>query len=196
MSLKPLITSDRIECIDKDLGLWKVRGFFPESLLQYISKSISSKNFIENQFFSENKLSFFSESTLDSNHLPQLQLILNDQNLLSDLNSHFSGLELNSCTFRVYKFKPDSGNEFTWHNDLSPGRKIGFSVNLSPLKFEGGVFKMRRVNDSNSCVSFTNNTRGDALFFRISAELEHCLTSVTGMNERTACAGWFITKQP
>src|SRR5689334_5787201 len=92
---------------------------------------------------------------------------------------------------RIYRFVPNSGHYDSWHNDNGNGRLVAMSVNLSLRGYEGGVFQLREWSSKRILAEIANTGWGDATLFRISGELEHQVTEVTGEQPKTAFAGWF-----
>jgi hypothetical protein len=97
---------------------------------------------------------------------------------------------------RIYRFIPNSGHYDSWHNDNGNGRLVAMSLNLSPRGYEGGVFQLREWSSKRILAEIANTGWGDATLFRISGELEHRVTEVTGENPKTAFAGWFKSGNP
>jgi hypothetical protein len=91
---------------------------------------------------------------------------------------------------RIYRFA-DPGQYDSWHDDVSgSSRLVGMSVNLSPEPYEGGLFRIRRRGSAEIIRELPNTIPGDAIFFRISTDLQHIVTPVEGI-PKTAFAGWF-----
>jgi len=132
----------------------------------------------------------FSELVQPKTHLQKLDHMMHDPALIKFISDQSLTPNLVKCDIRIYKFLPRADNKFGWHKDLVDGRTIGFSVNLTKEPFEGGVFHIRKT-DLSASFSIQNLGYGDAIFFRIAPDLEHCVTTVTGHVERIACAGWF-----
>ena len=65
------------------------------------------------------------------------------------------------------------------------------SVNLSGQPYGGGVFQLRRTADERLLGEVHNLGLGDAILFRLSPQLQHRVTDVTGEHPKTAFAGWF-----
>jgi 2-oxoglutarate-Fe(II)-dependent oxygenase superfamily protein len=97
---------------------------------------------------------------------------------------------------RIYRFVPNSGHYDSWHNDNSNGRLVAMSLNLSPRGYEGGVFQLREWSSKRILTEIANTGWGDATLFRISRQLEHRVTEVTGEKSKTAFAGWFKSGDP
>lgn len=57
--------------------------------------------------------------------------------------------------------------------------------------FRGGTFELRNRSTLALLAQVNNTGFGDALLFRISADLEHRVTEVVDTVPKTACAGWF-----
>ena len=97
---------------------------------------------------------------------------------------------------RIYRFVPNSGHYDSWHNDNGNGRLVAMSLNLSLRGYEGGVFQLREWSSKRIVAEIANTGWGDATLFRISGELEHQVTEVTGEQPKTAFAGWFKSEDP
>ena len=97
---------------------------------------------------------------------------------------------------RIYRFVPNSGHYDSWHNDNGNGRLVAMSLNLSLRGYEGGVFQLREWSSKRILAEIANTGWGDATLFRISGELEHQVTEVTGEQPKTAFAGWFKSEDP
>lgn len=95
---------------------------------------------------------------------------------------------------RVYRMAKSEHRD-KWHDDISEsfGRMVGMSINLSPAPYEGGVFKLREMAAEKILLELPNSGPGDAIFFRISPELQHIVTPVESEAPKTAFAGWFGT---
>lgn len=96
---------------------------------------------------------------------------------------------------RVYRFIPNSGHHAVWHGDEENGL-IGMSLNLSQRGYEGGLFQLRERRTERVLAEIANTGWGDALLFRISQQLQHRVTEVTGEQPKTAFAGWFMSGDP
>jgi hypothetical protein len=97
---------------------------------------------------------------------------------------------------RIYRFVPNSGHYDSWHNDNGNGRLVAMSVNLSLRGYQGGIFQLREWSSKRMLAEIANTGWGDATLFRISGELEHQVTEVTGEEPKTAFAGWFKSEDP
>jgi hypothetical protein len=93
---------------------------------------------------------------------------------------------------RVYRMARSEHRD-KWHDDVAPqyGRLVGMSINLSSTPYEGGVFSMRERATEKPICELPNTGPGDAIFFRISDELQHIVTQVESEAPKTAFAGWF-----
>ena len=92
---------------------------------------------------------------------------------------------------RVYRLATSEHYD-SWHDDLAgESRLVGMSVNLSPVPYDGGVFRLRARGTEDVLRELPNTGLGDAIFFRISPELQHMVTPIIGAAPKTAFAGWF-----
>ncbi len=182
------------EMIFQDIKMWRIHQFFSTELLDFINAKILPKEFVLREYGPKENLALYTELIHASKYTEMLQLFMQDQAMIESV-ARLTGLQdLGKVGCRVYKFIPNSGQNFGWHDDMSTGRLIGFSVNLSKAPFEGGVFRIRKKHDHSCHFEFQNLGYGDAILFSIGDELEHSVTAITGVNERIACAGWFYGK--
>jgi len=80
--------------------------------------------------------------------------------------------------------------QLAFRSHRPPGRTM--SVNRSRQIYEGGALQLK-LRDSIEILQETRNTGlGDALLFRISADLIHRVQGVTGDHPKIAFAGWFL----
>lgn len=95
---------------------------------------------------------------------------------------------------RIYRLLPGSALHDSWHDDVGDDkdrRLVGMSINLGQRAYAGGVFQLRDFDSKRVIREIANTGRGDATLFRISLQLEHQVTAVTGKEPRIAFAGWF-----
>lgn len=88
------------------------------------------------------------------------------------------------------------GHRMRWHDDVerAKGRMIGMSINLSAEVYRRGVFQLRDRRSARVLRELPNTGFGDAVLFRIAADLEHRVTPVVGGAAKTAFAGWFCSR--
>lgn len=95
---------------------------------------------------------------------------------------------------RIYQMAPASLHHDSWHADIGKthtDRLVGMSINLSARPYEGGRFRLRDGASGAILCELTNTGQGDAIFFRISRDLQHMVTPIVGCEPKIAFAGWF-----
>ena len=93
---------------------------------------------------------------------------------------------------RVYRTIPGYGHRDAWHSDAAGGhRRVAMTINLSPTVYRGGRLQIRDRSSQRTLSEIVNDGFGDAVLFRIRADLEHRITDVEGTAPKTAFAGWF-----
>jgi 2OG-Fe(II) oxygenase superfamily len=90
---------------------------------------------------------------------------------------------------RIYRM--EVGHYNLWHGDTLHNRLLAMSINLSKRAYRGGLFQIREMGAQQPLAEIANTGPGDALFFRISSNLQHRVTKVVGTEPKTAFAGWF-----
>jgi hypothetical protein len=94
---------------------------------------------------------------------------------------------------RVYRKLPAIDHYDDWHTDVTGDRLVGLSINLSPRPYIGGTFRLAKNGSDQILCELPNLGLGDAILFRISPQLKHIVTPVSGMEPKTAFAGWFMS---
>jgi 2OG-Fe(II) oxygenase superfamily len=122
-----------------------------------------------------------------------LGLLLNNENFLKAIRVITGCTQISDFSGRVYRMAAGPQHHLSWHNDIDikEKRQVGFSMNLSADVFRGGTFELRNRSTRTPLAQVNNTGFGDALLFRISADLQHRVTQVVGKVPKTACAGWF-----
>ena len=95
---------------------------------------------------------------------------------------------------RVYRMVPALDHFDSWHADLGTTHKdrlVGMSINLSARPYQGGIFRLRNEVSGEILCELPNIGEGDAIIFRISPDLKHMVTPLSGTEPKTAFAGWF-----
>ncbi len=127
----------------------------------------------------------------DNEVLSLLDLMMNSSRLFQFLNEITDCGPIGCFPGRVYRCVPGANHHDVWHNDVYGGRVLGLSVNLSERAYTGGILEMRYADTKKLLHKIGNTGPGDAIVFRLSPELQHRVTSVSGREPKTAYAGWF-----
>jgi hypothetical protein len=123
-----------------------------------------------------------------------IEFLTNDPVLFDAIQDLTGCAEIGCYRGRVYRMLPGAGHASDWHSDMSGGRMITMSVNLSDEVFDGGDLQIR-YSDTKEIVAHLRNTGfGDAVIFRIDARLEHQVLPLEGAVPRSAYAGWFLAE--
>ncbi|MEH6587320.1 MAG: 2OG-Fe(II) oxygenase [Halioglobus sp.] len=124
-----------------------------------------------------------------------LDLVFNNQDLLSLVKQVTGHTDLSASTGRVYQLDPSQGHSDAWHDDDSDGRRVAYSLNLSTSPYQGGALWLREAQKKQSIQEITNEITGNVLFFCINSSLEHRVAPLNGSTPKTAYAGWFHVEQ-
>jgi 2OG-Fe(II) oxygenase superfamily len=118
--------------------------------------------------------------------------VLSNARPLYELAEAVSGCgPIGSFSGRVYRVVPGCGHHDAWHDDMTDGRLVAMSLNLSREPFQGGVLQIRDRATRRIIHQVANTGPGDAIVFRLSHELQHRITEIEGRAPKTAFAGWF-----
>lgn len=120
-----------------------------------------------------------------------LIFLLNDPKLLRWIESLTGVRPLRSFVGRAYRLLPRRKDAMGWHTDFLQKRKLALSINLSRRRYEGGTLRIRRVGSERPIATVPNRGLGNAVLFRVSRQIEHCVDPVRGRHPKIAFAGWF-----
>lgn len=120
-----------------------------------------------------------------------LQLLMNSAVLFRAVQEITGCGRIGSFVGRVYRMASGQGHHDAWHDDVIDCRLVGLSANLSRQPFQGGTLQIRDRTSRSILCDMANPGFGDALLFRLRADLQHRVTDVEGSTPRTAFAGWF-----
>lgn len=82
-----------------------------------------------------------------------------------------------------------------FHSDNDGNRHFLVSINISPGKYDGGIFTMRNSQTQEELFKIQNNESYGALIAPIADHLEHSISSVRGEATRLTLLSWAM-KQP
>jgi hypothetical protein len=124
--------------------------------------------------------------------LEALSFFFNDQKLFELVQSITCCGRIGFFRGRVYRLDPNPHHTFDWHNDLNKAsRMLAMSLNLTAKGFQGGLLQIREAATGKMIREVANTGFGDAVLFRLSADLEHRVTPVEGQTPRISYAGWY-----
>lgn len=122
-----------------------------------------------------------------------LYLFMNDPRLFRFIRRAIGCGPIGSFHGRIYRMVAQPGVALDWHDDRkSRGRLVAISINLSERPYRGGTL-MIRTKSGGAAESAPNIGFGDAIVFRIAANLEHRVEPVIGDAPKTALTGWFFS---
>lgn len=168
----------------------RVRGFVAPELLEWMRGRIVAARFTE-----------YVHADVDP---PCVDLLMNDPQLdltvwslfnderLFDAVQRMTGCGPIGCYHsRIYAMDPSPAHFDSWHDDIEEdNRMVAMSVNLGG-PYEGGLLRIRDAATGRIVHEVANTGDGDAILFRIRADLQHVVTPVTGVRRKIAMAGWF-----
>lgn len=128
----------------------------------------------------------------DSTLVKVLHFYLNQRKVIDAIREISGITAIKSFQGRVYKFEADPYSFDNWHDDMSSGRLLGMSLNLSEEIYQGGVFRIRDTISKEVYAEVKHDSWGSSHFFRINQKLEHMVEKVEGKYPRIAFAGWFM----
>ena len=168
-------------------GWVKLERFAPEPLLARIDAGMAASGFEPREHGD-----FGSELCLRAGPLTEALMRLTNVPALFDLVDAITGCGSIGCfEGRIYRLVPGAGHRDDWHTDMVMGRLVAMSLNVGRAPYQGGELHMRRAGSREIVARVPNLGAGDALFFRLSHDLEHRVSDVVGAEPKTAYAGWF-----
>jgi 2OG-Fe(II) oxygenase superfamily len=165
-----------------------LRGFIEPGLLAAIQRQLAREPFLHKM-----NEGIGTELRLPPGPLSSaLEFLTNDPGLLQAIQEVTGCSSIGCFRSRVYRMLPGAGHASDWHSDVSGGRMITMSVNLSASPFDGGELQIREAASEHMIRRLRNTGAGDAVIFRIDPALQHQVLPLTGSAPRDALAGWFL----
>lgn len=168
--------------------------FIDKEILGSFLTQLDTPYFHENEHLGLVNEVFAKDQTmkLDSILLTHIHFLLNNSDFFKTVELITDCDPIRSFGGRIYQNLPNSEHHLDWHDDLhEKNRLIGFSMNLSTHKYEGGKFQIREKRKEELLKEIPCGTFGDVHIFKVSKSLEHRVTKTEGMYPRIAAAGWF-----
>jgi hypothetical protein len=168
----------------------KIKNFFTPKLYEMVRPQLERATFKEQLHpTTEGTYSVRDLVTVDW-FVGHLKMLLDDEALKAGMArlagvksmSHFSG--------RLYQLTPQSDLYFGWHDDVTEGRKLAISVNLSPELYQGGELQIKDLR-SGEIHHVPNTGICDAVLFKIDSDYMHCVSKVQGNKPKIAMTGWY-----
>lgn len=169
--------------------------FISENLLHKMMQSIDASSFSEKQHLTADHQVFATDLSISGKAmaLQHVNFLLNNKQLFKAVEIITGCKPIQSFTGRIYRNMPHTQHKLDWHDDLSEQfRLVALSVNLSPARFEGGKFQIRKKGSNQLLREVASGELGDTHLFAVAPNLEHRVTPLEGLNPRTAAAGWFL----
>ena len=165
-----------------------IKKILPMEIAKAINDLMFAKNVIQLSFmhsdnigvekrFSGTKLQFYFNSIFTSPEF--LETI-----------RQVTGEPVTAQSGRAFEIQPGSG--FQWHGDSAThNRVVGFSLNLSPVPYEGGEFQIKALSEPEQ-ISTVKTDYLDIHIFKVNNTMyTHRICTVTGEVPRLAYSGWF-----
>lgn len=172
-----------------DLHTFQIRQFLDPALITFLWERIQPEDFeprVDGKIAVE-----LAVRTRTNIGVQSLQLRMNDQKLVQFMEFVTGITPLKHFAGRVYRMAPGCEHYDTWHDDITEGRRVGVSINLSPEPYQGGTFHIKYRESGKLIRTLPNVGLGDAIFFRIDDSLLHMVSQMEGSTSKTAFAGWF-----
>ena len=168
-------------------GWVKLEGFAPLALLDRIDEGLAISGFSPRSHGD-----FGAELCSNAGPLTDALMHLANTPSLFELIDAITDCGSIGCfEGRIYRLVPGAGHRDAWHTDMVMGRLVALSVNVGRIPYLGGELHMRRAGSGEVIARVPNVGPGDALLFRLSHDLEHRVSDVSGVEPKTAYAGWF-----
>jgi hypothetical protein len=172
----------------------RLPGFLEPPLLRFIQSEAGRKDFDEivNEELAQRARNLILNGSVSQGMF--YVLLMNDLRLFELIEDITGCGAIGSFTGRLYRMMPQRSDYASWHDDLAYHRLVAISINISTGVYVGGTLQIRN-RESGVIISEVENTQpGDAVVFRLSPDLEHRVTEVSGEVPRTAYSGWFCAQ--
>ena len=184
-------TADRIRADIERSGVATLRGLLRGPDLDGILTALRTAPWSEHRNPSTNR----RELLLD--HTPTLAFLfylVADPRLHRMLEAATGCSPITNLTGRLYRLVPGAGHTGDFHNDLTDGRVVAFSLNLSERPIEGGTRVVRdaETKEPIAVAGGPDLRPGDALVLGLRPGLEHRVEEVVGTEPKTSFVGFLM----
>jgi hypothetical protein len=168
----------------------KIERFVEPPLLAWMTSAIARATFVPRVHDDVDPPA--TDLWLSDHDIRSAMLVLFNDASLFRFVERLTGCEPIGCFIgSTYRMTAELNHLDAWHDDIYNGRMIGFSLNLSPRPYRGGLLQLRDRSSREIVHEVANTGFGDAIVFRLSLDLEHRIGEVLSGPAKTAYAGWF-----
>lgn len=153
---------------------------------------------LENECFADHTAAGISHyNILDNPFLnTSLSLLFSSEEVFAWVRTITERPDISSFHGFVYNMEPGTDHYFDWHSDNISRRAAALSVVLGERPFNGGRLQIRASRPPRAiCWQSPRMTAGDAVLFRISPQLEHSNTPLSGKTAKRAYSGFFSAEK-
>lgn len=170
-----------------------LKGFLRPALLRKIQRQLTKDRA---KFCERTHQGIGMEFCLEPNAVTArlLWFLVNDPELFRFIQKITGCHPIGVFAGRVYQLRPAEDHSYSWHSDDRYHRMLTMSINLGEKPYQGGTLQIRDRKSKKVLCTVENKDAGDALLFRISPSLEHCVSHVRGAQPKVAYAGWFFSE--
>jgi hypothetical protein len=165
-----------------------VKNFFPQKLLQEMQSLMERTSFIPNEY-EISDVGLVKEYVLPPKFVKLFLDLMNKEDVLRNVERITGVAGASSFNGRVYRLSPQTDERMDWHQDIDRGKCLSVTVNIG-APFEGGELLIRHI-PTREVFTFHNTGSGDAIFFEMHKDFEHCVLPVRGLNPKYGFTGWY-----
>lgn len=160
-----------------------------EGLLELLRAKIDAAEFVDLEKKGERR------GTPADKSLNALLIVLLSDKRLFKLVEELSGCPpIARLTGGVYRMEPGARHFVSWHGDLGEtSRVMTLTVNLGREPVRGGLFQIRKADETRLLAELPYERGGDGILFRLHPGLRHRSTRVVGTVPKTIFSCWFHT---
>jgi hypothetical protein len=167
----------------------RLPGFFDALLLKLIASKLA-----ETEYCVVDRETGIELRPIDCTAYLAAELLLNTPALFRAIEQITECPSIKCFSGRIYRRAPGHDHLNHWHTDVTEGRAIALSVNLSKDLYADGELQIRSADLHELLCTVPNPQYGDAIIFPIDKNFQHRISDVTGAAPKTALAGWFKSK--
>ncbi|MFL5785367.1 MAG: 2OG-Fe(II) oxygenase [Bacteriovoracaceae bacterium] len=165
-----------------------VKNFFPEKLLQEMQTLMERASFIPNEY-EISDVGMVKEDVLAPKFVKLFLDLMNKEDVIRNVERITGVVGAASFNGRIYRLSPGTDHRMDWHQDIDQGKCLSVTVNIG-ASFDGGELLIRHI-PTQEVFRFHNTGTGDAIFFEMHKDFEHCVLPVTGVNPKYGFTGWY-----
>ncbi len=174
----------------KSQGYLYLKNFFDPFLAEHFQKYFSPENLADFFKAQAGRDYVAIEYKSHPDFIKEYNYLINQKNYIEFLEAVTGSGPIGQMKGHAYVSDANEKRGYGFHDDNDGNRYFLVSINITPQKYDGGVFTMRNSKTREVLFQVHNSGSYGALIAPIADNLEHAVSDVTGDVTRFSLLSW------